>query len=139
MYCSRQCRNTANSRAGAPIRSRKAKERVHRGDWINPLTLEPVPARREHARKAGLARAEQHRAALAKGEWQNPANAPGAREKLSRPRKHDNPTLHAAIEKLGAGYSMANLAPEEQEAYRAYRRDLRLRRRQEPDREDTKL
>lgn len=39
LYCSRDCRNTANSRAGAHILSRKGKERVRRGEWQNPANF----------------------------------------------------------------------------------------------------
>jgi hypothetical protein len=35
-YCSRRCQNTANSRAGAAIRSDKMRERVQSGEWQNP-------------------------------------------------------------------------------------------------------
>jgi DNA-binding transcriptional regulator YiaG len=74
----------------------------------------------------GQARAEQHQAALDAGTWVNPADAPGAREKLSRPRVHtDNPDLHRAMEKLSQGLGMAELTNAEAETYRAYRRESR--------------
>lgn len=104
LFCSHTCRNTANSRAGAPIRSEKTRERIQRGEWRNPAESFTDEELYEYARRGGRVRARQHREALAEGTWQNPANAPGAREKLSRPRRHaDDPVLHSAIEKLGAG------------------------------------
>lgn len=119
LYCSRECRNTANSRDGAAIRSAKAKARVARGEWVNPLEFESPELRREHARRAGLA--SGHRP-----DWVNPALSDEARAKLSRPRVHgDNPVLHRALEKRTQGASMADLSEEEAEAYRAYSRALR--------------
>ena len=126
LYCSHTCRNTANSRAGAPIRSEKTRERIQRGEWRNPAESFTDEELYEYARRGGRVRARQHREALAEGTWQNPANAPGAREKLSRPRRHaDDPVLHSAIEKLGAGLRIADLTLEEAEAHRRYRRELR--------------
>ena len=131
-FCSIQCRNTANSRVGAHIRARKARERVRRGEWENPaahLTTEQI---HEAARRGGQVRAGQHHEAIEAGTWQNPADAPGAREKLSRPRRHgDNPALHRAIEKLGRGASVSDLSPEEAEAHRAHRRQLYAARREQ--------
>jgi DNA-binding XRE family transcriptional regulator len=131
LFCSLACRATANSRAGAPIRSKKAKERVRRGEWQNPAEFQSDEERREYARRGGRVRARQHREALAAGTWQNPADAPGAREKLSRPRRHvDNPVLHSALEKLRQRFHIADLTLEEAEAHRAYRRELRAGRRE---------
>jgi len=125
-FCSIDCRQTRNSRVGAPIRAEKARERVRRGEWQNPaesLTAEEV---HEYARRGAAVRAQQHRQALAEGTWQNPADAPGAREKLSQPRRHgDNPVLHRAIERLTQGASVADLTEAEAEAHRAWRRELR--------------
>lgn len=124
-FCSRDCRNTANSRAGAPIRSEKALGRVASGEWQNPAEVMTRDQLRKAARLGGGARAKQHRAALEAGTWQSPADAPGARAKLSRPRVHsDNPTLHRAIEKLRGG-SMADLTEAEANEYRVYRQQLR--------------
>lgn len=143
-YCSRLCRNTANSRAGAEIRSKKAKERVRRGEWKNPspviredATPREIEAWRE---KMSASVSDTRKQEVESGTWQNPALSDEAREKLSRPRKHgDNPVLHAAFEKLRTGASVADLLPEEQEAHRAYRREIdtarsnRLREKRKPN------
>ncbi len=132
-YCSRECRNTANSRAGSPARSRKAKERVQAGQWQNPSPLvredatpEELEAwRKKVARGVSIARQREVR----EGRWRNPALDEEARRKLSRPRRHgDNLVLHSAIEKLGAGMSVFDLALEEQEEHRVYQRRLRQAR-----------
>ena len=117
-YCSRECRNTANSRAGAELRSRKARQRVARGVWQNPHHLRP-PTSEEQAARARTGRLRE----VAAGRWRNPALAEEARRKLSRPRKHAG-ALHRAIERLRAGASVSQLTLEEQEAYRSYRRQL---------------
>jgi DNA-binding transcriptional regulator YiaG len=76
---------------------------------------------------AGVSHARQRE--VKENRWRNPALDEKARRKLSRPRKHiDDPVLHSAIEKLGAGVSVPDLTPEEQEAHRAYRRRLRQAR-----------
>jgi hypothetical protein len=126
LYCGRDCRNAANSQAGAVARSRKAKERVQRGEWQNPHHLNP-PTPEEQGRRASLGRKREVEA----GTWRNPADSPEAREKLSRPRKHDdNPVLHRALEKLKSG-TVADLTDEEAEAHRVYRRTLVAARRAE--------
>ncbi len=124
LYCGRDCRNTGNSRAGAPIRSAKAKRRVARGEWQNPHHLNP-PAPAEQSRRASLGRRREVKA----GTWRNPALSDEAKEKLSRPRKHD-PELHAVLEKLKGG-SVADLTPEEKQIHRAYKRGLYQARRDE--------
>jgi hypothetical protein len=118
-FCSVDCRNTANSRAGATLRGQKAKKRVAEGRWLNPAKLNP-PTGEEQARSASLGRRRE----VAEGRWRNPALSEGARVKLSRPRKHEG-DLHRAIEKLKQGRSVADLTPEEAEAHRAYRRRQR--------------
>ena len=125
LYCSRDCRNTANSRAGSPERARKARQRVARGEWQNPAKLNP-PTGEEQAHRARLGRRREVEA----GTWRNPALDNAARKKLSRPRKHSGP-LHQAIEKLSRGQKMADLTPEEQQAHRRYRAKLRAARRDE--------
>ena len=127
LYCSIDCRNTGNSRAGAGIRSEKAKARVKRGEWTNPASITPPdPANIG----AGVSRAR--RAEVEAGTWRNPALTDEAREKLSRPRKHgDDPILHSAIEKLKQGMKVSDLTDEEAEAHRAYQRALRTARREE--------
>lgn len=114
LYCSLDCRNTANSRAGAPIRSAKSKRRVRMGLWKNPLSLElPV------ARVRGDAMREQAKA----GAWRNPALTDAAREKLSRPRRHaDNPLLHRAFELMRQGVKARDLPPDARAAHNAYQR-----------------
>lgn len=120
-YCSRDCRNTANSRAGNPARVAKLRRAVERGEWQNPATIHP-PDPEEQARRARLGRLREVEA----GTWRNPALDDAAREKLSRPRKHSGP-LHQAIEKMGRGLKMGQLTPDEQIAYRAYNRERRAR------------
>jgi len=125
LYCGIDCRNTGNSRAGAPIRSKKAKQRVARGEWQNPAKLNP-PTPEEQARRSRLGRKRE----VSAGTWRNPALSDEAKEKLSRPRKHD-PALHAVLEKLKQEQRLADLTPEEKELHRIYRRDLRQARRKE--------
>lgn len=122
-YCSLECRNTANSRAGAWIRREKTLQRIKTGQWKNPFAVRP-PTADEQAERARKGRLREVR----EGRWRNPATTEEAREKLSRPRKHAG-ILHAAIEKLRKG-KMADLTPEEQEAYREYRRNLRQEKKQ---------
>ena len=127
LYCSVQCRNTGNSRAGAEARGQKARERVARGTWQNPRDINPPNPDRI---AAGVRRAR--RAEVEAGTWQNPGLTPEAREKNSQPRKHgDNPALVSALRKLKAGVSVAELSPEEAEAHRDYRRELEGARRDE--------
>jgi hypothetical protein len=84
----------------------------------------------ENARKGGAARAQQQLEEIEAGTWQNPADAPGAQEKLSRSRRHaDNPLLHWAFEKLKQGLSVSDLTEAEAEAHWRYgRRRYRMRR-----------
>lgn len=108
-FCSVECRNTANSRAGNAERTRKLRERVASGEWVNLMHVRP-PTGEEQAERA--------------------------RAKLSRPRKHSG-ALADAIEKLRLpGVGMADLTPEEQNAYRAHARtQARQRRTQWTDEE----
>jgi len=129
LYCSVECKCTANSRAGAPIRSKKILARIARGEWQNPAELRP-PTSDEQAYRARKGRRRE----VADGRWRNPALSADAREKLSRPRKH-NGLLHTVIEKLKQGLSVANLSPDEQDAHRAYRKQLRDARRDELNRQ----
>lgn len=125
MYCSRRCQNTANSRAGANIRSEKAKKRIAAGQWQNPAKLNPPdPA------KVGAGVSQARKLEVEAGEWRNPALSLAARKKLSRPRKHSG-VLHRAIEKLGQGYKVSDLTEAEAEAHRKYRRELYAANRQE--------
>lgn len=122
-YCCVDCKNTANSRAGAPIRSDKAKERIASGQWQNPrekMTPEQISETQSRASRTTRMREVEE------GRWRNPALADEAREKLSRPRKHTG-ALHSAIEKLRAGVRMSDMTEAEQDAYRAYTHDLRER------------
>lgn len=124
LYCSRLCQNTANSRAGSPARSRKARQRVRRGQWVNPATLnKPDPANIG----AGVSRLRKKQ--VKAGTWRNPALTDEARAKLSRPRVHgDNPTLHSAMEKLRQGTSVSDLTDAEAEAQRAKWREANRRK-----------
>jgi len=125
LYCGRECRNTANSRAGADERSRKAKLRVEAGEWQNPHLLNP-PTPEEQARRARLSRLREVEA----GEWRNPALTDEARAKNAQPRKHTGP-LADAIHKLSQGVSLAELSPAEREAHRQYRAEMTAPRRGE--------
>lgn len=119
-YCSIDCRNTANSRNGNPVRTAKLRQAVAAGRWQNPHHLHP-PTPEEQSRRSRLVRLRE----VAEGRWRNPALAPDARAKLSRPRRHgDNPLLHAAMEKLRHG-SMQELTPAERDAFHAYQKVLR--------------
>lgn len=117
LYCSIDCRNTANSRAGNPVRVAKMVERVREGTWRNPAKLRP-PTGAEQAERARKGRKRE----IAEGRWRNPGLTPEAREINSRPHKYSG-ALASAIEKLGAGMRVSDLTPEEQEAHRAYRRE----------------
>lgn len=119
LYCSLDCRNTANSRAGAEERGRKARARVQAGAWQNPAKLHPPDPANLSAGARRLRLRE-----VAEGRWRNPGLPPEAREINSRPHKHTGP-LAAAIERLKAGARMTDLTPDEAEAYRSYRRHLR--------------
>lgn len=124
-YCSIDCRNTANSRAGNPERTRKLRLAVKAGTWKNPHHLHP-PTGEEQARRAALGRRREVQA----GTWRNPGLTPQARAINSLPHKHTG-ALATAIEKLGAGLGMAGLSDDEAAAYRAWRRSLRTARRDE--------
>jgi hypothetical protein len=77
-FCSLMCRNTANSRAGNPERTRNLQERVARGEWVNPAHLRPRTSQ-EQAPRARLGRKRE----VAAGIWRNPALGAEARAKLS--------------------------------------------------------
>lgn len=127
-YCSVECRNKANAIAGGPIISSKNRDRIRKGIWQNPSSLRP-PTPQEQADRARKGRLSEVR----DGKWRNPSLTPEARQKLSRPRKHSG-ALAEAIEKLGMGLRMADLTQDEKTAYRAYRAELRSRRRDEVNR-----
>jgi hypothetical protein len=129
MYCSIDCKNTANSRAGAPIRREKTLLRIARGEWQNPAELRP-PTSDEQSYRARKGRKRE----VAEGRWRNPALSADARRKLSRPRKHEG-ILHLVIEKLKQGLGVADLSAEEQGAHRDYRKQLRDARREELNRQ----
>lgn len=130
-YCSIDCRNTANARAGGPIVSVKNKQRMAEGRWQNPAKLHP-PTSEEQSRRSRLGRLRE----VAAGRWRNPALSTEARAKLSRPRVHtDNPVLHSVFEKLRRG-RVADLTDEERAAYRVYQQQLRDARRAERTPED---
>jgi hypothetical protein len=118
-YCSRECRNTANSRAGSATRLAKLRQRIAAGAWRNPATLRP-PTGAEQASRARKGRQRE----VSEGRWRNPALSDAARAKLSRPRRHTG-VLHSALEKLKRGLRVAALTAEEQDAHRAYRRQQR--------------
>ena len=123
LHCSRECRNTANSRTGAPLRAVAMQAHVQAGEWQNPHLLHP-PTPAEQAARARLGRQREVQA----GRWRNPGKTPEARAINSQPEKHSG-DLAAAIERLKAGARVADLAPEQQAAHRAYRRELAAARR----------
>lgn len=124
LYCSRECRNTANSRNGNPVRTAKLRQAVAEGRWQNPHHLHP-PTGEEQSARSRKGRLRE----VAEGRWRNPALDPAARAKLSRPRKHaDDPVLHRAVERLGQGAKMADLTDEERTRYNVYRQELRRAR-----------
>ena len=122
LHCSRECRNTANSRAGNEERIAKVHERVLLGEWVNPATIRP-PTPEEQSARARKGRLRE----VADGSWRNPGLTPEAREINSRPEKHTG-VLASAIERIKK-VGMAGLTPGEQEAYRAHARELRAARR----------
>ncbi len=123
-YCSIDCRNTANSRAGNLVRTAKLRQAVADGRWQNPHHIHP-PTGEEQASRARKGRLRE----VTEGRWRNPALASAARLKLSQPRKHgDDPVLHRALEQLKQGARMVELSAAERERYLAYRRQLRLAR-----------
>ena len=127
-FCSVECRQLHNARAGAPLRAIKMRQRVHSGLWTNPLDFTTHDERSEYGKRGGEARAAQAQAEIQQGTWVPPSTRPGAREKLSRPRKHtDDPVLHSALEKLTAGGHVPDLTDAEREAHNRYRRELAAR------------
>lgn len=123
-YCSIDCRNTANSRTGNPVRTAKLRQSVAEGRWQNPARLRP-PTSAEQATRSRKGRLRE----IAEGRWRNPALGPAARVKLSRPRKHGaDLVLHHALEQLRQGMKMSDLSAEERVRYQAYRRELRRAR-----------
>lgn len=119
LYCDIDCRNTANSRNGNPVRIQKLQKRIERGEWINPrsvLSAEENSRLNSHASRLGRLRE------VVRGVWRNPALSPAARAKLSRPRKHSG-ALHRAIKKLRTG-KMSDLSDEERVAWHEYRASL---------------
>jgi len=118
LYCCVECRNAGNSHKGEPVRYAKMLQRIERGEWTNLAKLRP-PTSQEQSERSRKGRLAEVKAGI----WRNPALSSEAREKLSRPRKHSG-ALADAIEKARRGMRMAELTPDEQEAYRAYRREL---------------
>lgn len=132
LHCSLVCRQTANSRIGNPIRVEKIRQAIQRGEWIRPDTItKPDPANIS----AGVSNARK--AEVAAETWRNPGLTDEARAINSMPHKHSGP-LASAIEKLGAGSRMADLTTDEQEHYRAWRRQLRRNRRSEANQSSRK-
>ena len=127
LYCSIDCRNTANSRNGTPARTAKLRQAVAEGHWQNPHHLHP-PTAAEQAARSRKGRLRE----VAEGRWRNPALDPAARAKLSTPRKYAaDPVLHSALEQLRQGARMVDLTAAEQARYRSYRREQELARRTE--------
>lgn len=118
-YCSVDCRNAGNSRAGAPIRSTKAKQRIAEGRWVNPRTQ--MTPEQTHAAASRTARTIRLRE-VREGRWRNPALSPEARAKLSRPRKLTG-VLHQALERIRTGAHIADLSPQQRAAYRLYKHE----------------
>lgn len=89
-YCSVECKNTGNSRAGEPVRYRKLLARIAAGTWTNPregMTPEQVSA--VQARASRTTRTRE----VSEGRWRNPAlglaarraNADAARDRWADP------------------------------------------------------
>ena len=125
LYCSIDCRNTANSRNGNPERVRKLRIAVAAGAWQNPAHLRP-PTSAEQSDRSRQGRLRE----VAEGRWRNPGLTPEARAINSLPHKHSGP-LAAAIEKLKVCRRLADLTDDEHAAYLAYSRALRAARRDE--------
>lgn len=122
LHCSLECRQTDNSRTGAPVRSAKAKQRVADGTWVNPFDRMTPDEMFAHQSKA--ARTTRTRE-VAEGRWRNPGLTPAARAINSRPEKHgNNPTLHHAIELMGRGVKLSEMPQAERAAYNARQREL---------------
>jgi hypothetical protein len=122
LYCSLECKQTANSRNGNPVRIAKLIQRVAAGLWKNPREgLDSETTRRLNSIAAKKGRLRE----VAEGRWRNPALSEEARQKLSRPRKHTG-ALHRAIEKLRGG-KMSDLSDEERSAWYEYRKQLKER------------
>jgi len=122
LHCSLECRQTDNSRVGAPLRSAKAKHRVALGIWKNPARdLTPQQRKDISARAGTIARTRE----VAEGRWRNPGLTLEARAINSRPEKHgDNPTLHHAIELMHQGVKLSEMPEPERTAYNARSREL---------------
>lgn len=127
-YCCRDCRNTANSRAGAAVRGEQTRERVRDGTWFNPSSVLTPEQLLEAAKLGGAASGAKFREQVNNGVWRNPALSEPARAKLSRPRTINDAVLHSAVSKLTQGLSVSDLTPDEAETYRAYRRRLKTKR-----------
>ena len=117
LHCCLDCKNTANSRAGAPVRSAKTRLAIGLGQWTNPASI-----RQPDPEKVSIGVSRARKAEVKAGAWRNPALDPAAREKLSKPRRHTG-DLAKAIEKLRHG-KMADLTEAEHAAWLEYRRDL---------------
>lgn len=125
LYCSIDCRNTANSRNGNPERVRKLRLAIAAGAWQNPAEINPPDPANLSAGARRLRLRE-----VAAGTWRNPGLTPEARAINSLPHKHSGP-LAAAIEKLKAGRRVADLTDEERQAHLLYCRALRATRHDE--------
>lgn len=90
LHCSRECRNTANSRTGAPVRAEMARERVRDGTWYDPRS-ELTPERR-HEIDSTNSRNNRLREIDA-GRWRNPgltSEARAANAEATRRRWQEN-------------------------------------------------
>lgn len=124
LHCCIECRQAANSRK-MENRSEWMRSRIEDGEWVNPATINRPSSEviSKNSRAARLREVEE-------GRWRNPGQTSEAREKNSEPHKHTG-VLASAIEKLRTTGKTSELSPEEQEAHRLYRKQLRNARKEE--------
>ena len=95
-YCCRDCRNTANSRNGNPVRVAKVMQRVADGQWTNPranMTTEEISAIQSLASRKGRLRE------VAEGRWRNPGLSDEARatNRAKQAERFSDPAAREAV------------------------------------------
>lgn len=76
-FCSLECKQTANSRAGNPERVRKLNQRIKSGTWRNPRSvMTPDQIHEVQSRASRKARLKE----IEEGRWINPALSESARK-----------------------------------------------------------
>lgn len=124
LYCCDHCKGKGISRVTRFAISRKAKERVANGTWVNPAVVNPPSPVRigEGVRRAALRKVAEDEAA-------DPALAHAARRVLAI-RQRKDATLRRALDKVERRVPTADLTPAELDAYAAYRAELDTARRE---------